>query len=100
MPNPVKKAPKKSTTAKRPSSDPNVRAHQLMREIEARQATTPASASFEAQYRARMSELGRKGGKIGGKRRLETMTPQKRSEQALKAVRARWGKPRKTSDGA
>ncbi len=32
-----------------------------------------------------MSELGRKGGKIGGKRSLETMTPEERSERAKKA---------------
>jgi hypothetical protein len=32
-----------------------------------------------------MSELGRKGGKIGGKRSLETMTPEDRSARAKKA---------------
>jgi len=32
-----------------------------------------------------MSELGRKGGKIGGKRSLETMTPEERSARAKKA---------------
>ena len=32
---------------------------------------------------------GAKGGKIGGKRSLETMTPEQRSERALKAVGAR-----------
>jgi hypothetical protein len=35
-----------------------------------------------------MSELGRKGGKIGGKRSLETMTPEERSARAKKASRA------------
>ena len=29
-----------------------------------------------------MAELGRKGGKIGGKRSLETMTPEERSARA------------------
>ena len=29
-----------------------------------------------------MSEMGRKGGKIGGKRSLETMTAEERSERA------------------
>ena len=29
-----------------------------------------------------MSEMGRKGGKIGGKRSLETMTPEERSARA------------------
>jgi hypothetical protein len=32
-----------------------------------------------------MRELGRKGGKIGGKRSLETMTAEERSERAKKA---------------
>jgi hypothetical protein len=39
-----------------------------------------------------MSKLGRKGGKIGGKRRLQTMTLEQRSQAALKAAQARWGK--------
>jgi hypothetical protein len=39
-----------------------------------------------------MSALGRRGGRVGGKRRLETMTPEQRSAVALKAARARWSK--------
>ncbi len=39
-----------------------------------------------------MKALGHRGGKIGGKRRLETMTPEQRSAVALKAARARWSK--------
>ena len=35
-----------------------------------------------------MSELGQKGGKIGGKRSLETMTPEERSARAKKASEA------------
>jgi len=37
-----------------------------------------------------MAEMGRKGGKIGGKRRLQTMTAEERSAVALKAAKARW----------
>lgn len=37
-----------------------------------------------------MAVLGRKGGKIGGKKRAASMTPERRSEIALKAARARW----------
>jgi hypothetical protein len=37
-----------------------------------------------------MAEMGRKGGKIGGKRRLETMTAKERSQAAKKAARTRW----------
>jgi hypothetical protein len=35
-----------------------------------------------------MREIGRKGGKIGGKRSLETMTPEERSARAKKASEA------------
>jgi hypothetical protein len=42
-----------------------------------------------------MSALGTKGGRIGGKRRLKTMTPEQRSQAALKAAKARWGKHKK-----
>jgi hypothetical protein len=37
-----------------------------------------------------MAAMGRKGGRIGGKRRLETMTPAKRKAAARKAAKARW----------
>jgi hypothetical protein len=39
-----------------------------------------------------MAEMGRKGGKIGGKRRLETLTATRRRAIAKKAARARWKK--------
>jgi hypothetical protein len=42
-----------------------------------------------------MAELGRKGGKIGGKRRLETMSSAKRSAIAHKAATARWANKKK-----
>jgi len=37
-----------------------------------------------------MAEMGRKGGKIGGKRKLVTLTPERRKEIAQKAANARW----------
>ncbi len=42
-----------------------------------------------------MAEMGRKGGLIGGKRRLETLTSERRSEIASAAAKARWSKKRK-----
>jgi hypothetical protein len=42
-----------------------------------------------------MAQMGRKGGKIGGKRRMETMTAEQRSQIALKAAKARWAKTAK-----
>jgi len=42
-----------------------------------------------------MAALGRKGGKVGGKRRMETLTQEQRSQIAFKAAQARWGKKTK-----
>ena len=39
-------------------------------------------------FRAAMREFGRRGGKIGGKRSLETMTPEQRAARARKAGQA------------
>jgi len=39
-------------------------------------------------------ELGRIGGRIGGKARAAKMTPEERADSARKAALARWGKPR------
>ena len=44
-----------------------------------------------------MREMGAKGGKIGGKRRLETMTDEQRKKSARKAAKARWAKAKKTT---
>jgi hypothetical protein len=44
-----------------------------------------------------MAEMGRKGGKIGGKRSLETMTSPERKKRAKKAAKARW-KNKRTGD--
>jgi hypothetical protein len=37
-------------------------------------------------------KAGRKGGKIGGKKRVANMTPEQLSEANRKAVQARWAK--------
>jgi len=37
-----------------------------------------------------MAAMGRKGGKIGGKRRMVTMTAEQRREVAQKAAKTRW----------
>jgi hypothetical protein len=46
----------------------------------------------KAQISLVMARLGRKGGKKGGKRRLETMTAEERSKIARDAALARWKK--------
>ena len=60
------------------------------------QGATPAPLDFDAAYRAHMAKLGAKGGKVGGKRRLETMTNDERSAAASKAARAMWAKRKRT----
>ena len=55
---------------------------------------TPTHPSLIAQV---MAEMGRKGGRIGGKRRLETMTDRQRSQVAKNAANARWAKRPKKS---
>ena len=44
-----------------------------------------------------MAQMGRKGGKIGGKRRMDTMTAEQRSALARMAVHARWSKKKRKS---
>jgi hypothetical protein len=39
-----------------------------------------------------MAQMGRRGGKIGGKRRAANMTEEQRSAAASRAARARWAK--------
>ncbi|MEK7995253.1 MAG: RNA-binding protein [Planctomycetota bacterium] len=42
-----------------------------------------------------MRDMGRKGGQIGGKRRLETTTDEQRRRSAGKAAKTRWSKAKK-----
>jgi hypothetical protein len=39
-----------------------------------------------------MTEIGRRGGKVGGKRCLETMTREQRTLRAFKAAKVRWNR--------
>lgn len=57
-------------------------------ETPAEQKKTSAPANL-SEY---MAAIGRKGGKVGGKRRLKTMTKEQRRKVAAKAARARWNK--------
>jgi hypothetical protein len=50
------------------------------------------SKRLPPEVREFFKKQGAKGGKIGGKRSLETMTPEQRSERARKAVAAREAK--------
>jgi hypothetical protein len=76
---------------KRTSKTPKLNTIQNARRVflESVEATETVSLSIVSQV---MSEMGRKGGRIGGKRRLETMTDLQRSRVAKKAAKARWAK--------
>jgi hypothetical protein len=86
-------------TKKRPT-DPNALAHflgdKLTEHAEAPQAEAPKVVDVtQDDIRRVMSALGQRGGKKGGKMRMETMTQKERSDIAFKAAKARWDKVRK-----
>jgi hypothetical protein len=58
-------------------------------------STAEESPTDSALLSKVMAEMGRKGGKIGGKRSLETMTTAERKKRATKAAQARWRKSKK-----
>ena len=70
--------------------DENVTAFDVVRRATG-QGPEPSSADISRV----MAALGRRGGHVGGKRRLETLTAERRSEIALQAARTRWGHRKK-----
>lgn len=84
----TKAAPKKT---KELPIDPNQRMHLLGNRSTATAEATLPEATKEEISRV-MSILGKRGGKKGGKRRMETMTQKQRSDIAFKAAQARWNK--------
>lgn len=80
---------------KRPR-DPNQLAKWI---VEQSTAETPAEPVIPpSDLSAYMSAMGRKGGMIGGKRRLVTMTATQRKRAAQKAAAARWGKVKREKE--
>lgn len=88
----AKKATAESNGRPKRSSDPNVLAHQLIRETTEKSNEPHAT---DAEISRVMAVLGRKGGRIGGKRRMDTLTQEQRSQIAFKAAQARWKKKKK-----
>lgn len=80
MPKRVKKAP---------TRDVSQSAFDLVRRITKQDGESTVTADELSRV---MAVLGRAGGKVGGKRRMETMTSEQRSAIALKAARTRWAK--------
>ncbi len=83
--------PKRIST--RPS-DINQAAFQMVQrstaEPESAKRTRKPPRASKAEISRVMSAMGRRGGKIGGKASLVTMTEEQRKERALKAAKARW----------
>jgi hypothetical protein len=82
--------PKRIKQKKRPTNVNQFAHHLVERSTESSVPSMPFNLS---EY---MSDIGRKGGKIGGKRRLETMTATERKKVATRAAKARWKKSRIT----
>lgn len=82
--------PKRIKQEKRPT-DVNQLAHHLV-SVSTQENGGSIAPPTKAQISVLMSEMGRRGGKIGGKRRLETMTAKERRAVAKKAAQARWEK--------
>ena len=79
---------------KRPS-DPNQLAKWIVEQSTAEEPIKHESqkpVSVPADLSAYMAAMGRRGGMVGGKRRLVTMTATQRKKAAAKAAQARWGK--------
>jgi hypothetical protein len=79
--------------------DVNQAAFQMVQRSTAERETEQPAAKLPKATKSEisrvMSAMGRKGGRVGGKRRLETMTPEQRSQVAFRAAQARWAKKKK-----
>ena len=78
--------PKRIKQERRPK-DVNQLAHFLGNSSTQEEVIKPPTT---AQISILMADMGRRGGKIGGKRRLETMSAKQRKAIAKKAAQARW----------
>jgi len=74
------------------SQDVNQAAFQMVRRLTGTdEPATPVKVTSSDVSRV-MAAMGRRGGRIGGKRRLTTMSPEQRREAAQKAAQARWAR--------
>jgi hypothetical protein len=76
------------------ATDANALAHHLV-EASTYETADDIHPPTKDQVSLLMATLGRKGGKIGGKRRLQTMTAKQRTAVARRAAKARWHKNKK-----
>ena len=74
---------------KRPR-DPNQLAKWIVEQSTEEAPRPEVPAWVPSELSAYMAAMGRRGGQIGGKRRLVTMTKEQRRKVAAKAAKARW----------
>lgn len=80
--------PKRSS---KPSLDPNVAAFRAVSLLTGGGQATPKPVRKSRKNPAAVA-LGRKGGKVGGKRRAELLTSEQRRDIASRAAIARWAR--------
>jgi len=66
--------------------------NELAFDLVQRSTKTESAEPTRSEISRVMATLGRKGGKVGGKRRLVTMTAEQRKQVAIKAAKTRWQK--------
>jgi len=86
MPKRIKHRPK----IKRPR-DVNQLAHLLVEQSTEVVESPPPALPVPDSVSEYMAQIGRKGGQIGGKRRLSTLSEKERKAIASKAAKVRWG---------
>ena len=86
MPKPVKNRQRQK--------DVNELAFDLVRKVTEEE---PPEEPLRVNLSKYMADIGRKGGKVGGKRRLQTMSAAARKRVATKAAKARWARAKKVN---
>lgn len=79
------------------SQDVNQAAFQMVHRLTSNDEPATTVKVTRSDISRVMAAMGRRGGRIGGKRRLTTMTPERRREVAQKAAQARWAKGGKSA---
>jgi hypothetical protein len=88
----AKKASPKRKAKREPEPDVNQLAQHLVRMSTEAKGPVAVEAPSQSEISRVMAALGKRGGKIGGKRRAERMTEGERSAAAARAATARWAK--------
>jgi len=83
--------PKGSSKRRKPEDEAQA-AVRVMETIAAKHEKPEPEVEITDEMRAAAAAFGRIGGKIGGRRRAESLSKKRRSEIAKKAAAARWSK--------